>query len=535
MRYVTPIGDDCDAPPGRRAAQYVRMSTDMQIYSAENQAATIAAYAATRGFTIVRTFIDEDRSGLLINNRDGLQDLLNEATSGEAVFQCILVFDVSRWGRFQDADESAHYEFICKRAGVKVFYCAEMFENDGSLISTMWKNMRRIMAGEYSRDRSALVFAGACRTARLGYKQGGTAGYGLQRVLVDQFGNPRLVLNRGERKALSTDRVILQPGRPEEVTVVQRVFRSFVIARKSEFVIAHELNEDGILNEFGRPWRMLAIRRLLTCEKYIGNYVYNQKSGKLRRKRRPNPPDSWIRRDNAFAAIVDPALFERARKILAKRPGRQLRSWPSDQDLLARLDALRQEKGRLSCAIIDNADDLPHSSLYRNRFGSLGKAFERIGYDSTGHTCFDARRKAIGTITKLQLELAGAIQRSGVSADVLRPTTHRADALVVVNKALSISVYLARCQHLGTGVRRWNVRRHIADTSDLVLVLRMKDDNQSIADYFLLPRDQIVNGKFSLWRRNREKLHDYRFGDVNGLVPPIWKALSRRMTASSPP
>ena len=350
MRFVTPI-DDHNAPPGRRAAQYVRMSTDMQIYSAENQAATIAAYAATRGLTIVRTFIDEDRSGLLINNRDGLQDLLNEAASGEAIFQCVLVFDVSRWGRFQDADESAYYEFICKRAGIKVFYCAEMFENDGSLISTMMKNVRRIMAGEYSRDRSALVFAGACRTARLGYKQGGTAGYGLQRVLVDQFGVPRLVLNWGDRKALVSDRVILQPGRSEEVRTVQRVFRSFAVARKPELTIARELNEEGILNEFGRPWRMLAIRRLLTCEKYIGNYVYNQKSGKLRRKRRLNPPDTWIRRDAAFAAIVDPALFKRARKILAKRPSRQLRSWPSDQDLLTRLQALREQKGRLSCAL----------------------------------------------------------------------------------------------------------------------------------------------------------------------------------------
>ena len=364
------------------------------------------------------------------------------------------------------------------------------------------------MAGEYSRDRSALVFAGACRTARLGYKQGGTAGYGLQRVLVDQFGVPRLVLNWGDRKALVSDRVILQPGRSEEVRTVQRVFRSFAVARKPELTIARELNEEGILNEFGRPWRMLAIRRLLTCEKYIGNYVYNQKSGKLRRKRRLNPPDTWIRRDGAFAAIVDPALFKRARKILAKRPSRQLRSWPSDQDLLTRLQALREQKGRLSCALIDNADALPHSSLYRIRFGSLSRAFERIGYDPTGHTCFDARRKAIGTITKLQLELAAAIQRSGVNADILRPTTHRADAIVTVNGVLTISVYLARCQHLADGARRWNVRRRIAGTSALVLVLRMDGGNQSILDYFLLPRDQITGGKISLWRRSRDRLQE---------------------------
>jgi hypothetical protein len=34
---------------------------------------------------------------------------------------------------FKMLDESAHYEFVCKQAGIKVAYCAEDFENDGSL------------------------------------------------------------------------------------------------------------------------------------------------------------------------------------------------------------------------------------------------------------------------------------------------------------------------------------------------------------------------------------------------------------------
>lgn len=69
----------------------------------------------------------------------------------------ILVYDVSRWGRFQDADESAHYEYICKRAGIQVAYCAEQFENDGSPVSTIVKSLKRAMASEYSRERSELL------------------------------------------------------------------------------------------------------------------------------------------------------------------------------------------------------------------------------------------------------------------------------------------------------------------------------------------------------------------------------------------
>src|SRR5882724_11562842 len=136
--------------PGLQAAQYVRMSTDHQKYSTENQADVIAAYAARRNLTIVRTYADEGRSGLRIDNREALPRLIDDVRAGRADFDLILVYDVSRWGRFQDADESAYYEFICKEAGITVHYCAEQFENDGSLSATIIKGMKRAMAGEFS-------------------------------------------------------------------------------------------------------------------------------------------------------------------------------------------------------------------------------------------------------------------------------------------------------------------------------------------------------------------------------------------------
>src|SRR6478672_3663106 len=85
---------------GSRAAQYVRMSTDYQRYSIENQAAAIGAYAQLHNLSIVRTYRDEGESGLKIKNRAGLIQLLDDVMSGHADFDCILVYDVSRWGRF---------------------------------------------------------------------------------------------------------------------------------------------------------------------------------------------------------------------------------------------------------------------------------------------------------------------------------------------------------------------------------------------------------------------------------------------------
>ena len=51
------------------------------------------------------------QSGLNIAGRASLQRLLQTVISGKATFKAILAYDVSRWSRFQDAAESAHYEY----------------------------------------------------------------------------------------------------------------------------------------------------------------------------------------------------------------------------------------------------------------------------------------------------------------------------------------------------------------------------------------------------------------------------------------
>src|SRR5512134_3776203 len=167
--------EDGQEPPPLRAAQYVRMSTDHQQYSTENQAETIREYAQRHGLLIVRSYADEGKSGLRLEGRDQLQRLIADVESGSADFQVVLVYDVSRWGRFQDADESAYYEYVCKRAGIAVLYCAEQFANDGSPVATIVKGVKRAMAGEYSRELSVKVFAGQCRLIELGFRQGGAA------------------------------------------------------------------------------------------------------------------------------------------------------------------------------------------------------------------------------------------------------------------------------------------------------------------------------------------------------------------------
>lgn len=86
-------------------------------------------------------------------------------------------------------DESDYYEDVLKRAGISVHYCAEHYENDGSMSSSMLKTLKRSMAAEYSRELSVNVFSGQCGLIELGFRQGGSAGYGLRRKLIDRDRN----------------------------------------------------------------------------------------------------------------------------------------------------------------------------------------------------------------------------------------------------------------------------------------------------------------------------------------------------------
>ena len=233
------------------AAQYVRMSTEHQQYSTSNQEDMIREYAVKRGYEIVRTYADEGKSGLTVAGRESLRRMIADVQSGNAEFKAILVYDISRWGRFQDADESAYYEYLCKRAGIDVHYCAEQFENDGGPTSTIIKSVKRAMAGEYSRELSSKVFKGQCRLIELGYRQGGAPGFGLRRMLINQAGESKGLLSRGESKSLQSDRVVLVSGPEEEVRLVSRIYEMFTREGKQESEIAAALNAQGVLTDLG--------------------------------------------------------------------------------------------------------------------------------------------------------------------------------------------------------------------------------------------------------------------------------------------
>ncbi|SED48815.1 Site-specific DNA recombinase [Burkholderia sp. WP9] len=518
--YQTGVDLVAARAPTIRAAEYVRMSTEHQQYSTENQRDKIRDYAARRGMEIVRTYADEGKSGLRIDGRQALQQLIKDVESGHADFQEILVYDVSRWGRFQDADESAYYEYVCRRRGIQVAYCAEQFENDGSPVATIVKGVKRAMAGEYSRELSAKVFAGQCRLIELGFRQGGPAGYGLRRVLVDQHGLMKAELCRGEHKSLQTDRVILVPGPESEIRIVNLIYSWFINESLNEYEIAARLNGMRVRTDLDREWTRATVREVLTNEKYIGNNVYNRVSFKLKKMRVTNAPDMWIRKEAAFQSIVPSEVFYTAQGIMRARARRY-----SNEELIERLRNLYRSRGFLSGVVIDETEGMPSTSVYVYRFGSLIRAYQSVGftpgrdyrYIETNRFLRQLHPEVVAQTEKKIADLGGAVLRD--------PATD----LLTVNNEFTACLVLARCQKQENGLNHWKVRFDTSLLPDITVAVRLNHANSAALDYYLLPRLDFGQQRISLADQNAVEFESYRFDTLDYLYGMAERARLRRV------
>lgn len=474
-----------------RAAQYLRMSTDRQKYSIQNQAEVTFEYADQHGLTIVRRYEDAGRSGLTINGRAGLKELIDDVRSGRSNFGHILIYDVSRWGRFQDVDESAYYEFICRRAGIRLHYCSDEFDNDGSLSSTILKNVKRLMAGDYSRQLSRRIFLAQCRMTESGLWHGGSAAYGLRRHLVDPNGRPLNSLERGQRKSISSDRVLLRPGPESEVTVVHRIFESLVSDGKTYTEIADDLNGHGVLNGRGARWTSQAITKILTNEAYIGNVVYNRTSFKLKQKATVNPPSMWIRHDKAHEGLISREVYDRAQTIIEKR-----RAGHSDADLLDKLRGLYRKHKKLSIRIVHAASDVPYPSVYKKRFGSLRAAFELAGFKAKRSYRWMKTDAAIDSI--LETIIADAIVNIGKLGAVA--SFDAKSRLLAIGSYLTVTVGSARCFSQGVRQKRWHVRVNKRADTDFTLIFKMNASNTCVGEYCCIPSAELAAARVSRLR-----------------------------------
>jgi DNA invertase Pin-like site-specific DNA recombinase len=462
-----------------RAAQYVRMSTEYQQYSTANQMAAIADYAAVHGLEIVRTYSDEARSGLSIKWRPGLRQMLADVIGGRADYGTVLVYDVSRWGRFQDPDESAYYEFVCRKEGVHVEYCAEPFRNDLSGASSLMKNIKRMMAAEFSRELSVKVYEGKIRVASTGVSVGSRAPFGMRRMLVDASGKRRGILEMGESKFSATDRIILVPGPAAERALIRWIFRQ-AARGVSPLLISRDLAGRGVLRPSGRRWHWSNVRHTLKNQKYMGTLTYNRRSARLHSPCVTNPPEKWVTIEGAFEPVVDPDLFRRAQACM----GAQVR-YPEAQALV-QLRALLDREGRLTEALIDAEPGMPCSIWYRDHFGGLRAAYARVGYAPARNTGFSEGRAERHKLAQVfRGRVLEGLARLGVPVEVRSPI------VMVLDGRLRLGVTFARFKPW-RGLPRWKAQVHVEPPQpDWLLIARLNPLDTAVMDQSVIAGGQV--------------------------------------------
>jgi DNA invertase Pin-like site-specific DNA recombinase len=482
------------------------MSTHRQHYSLESQAETIRAYAQCPGFSVVRTYSDAGRSGLRLKDRPGLMQLLGDVTSGGATFEAVLVYDVSRWGRFQDCDEAAHYEFICKSADVPVHYCAESFLNDNTLPSSILKALKRTMAAEYSREMGSRVFVGQKMGAELGFKQGGRPGYGLRRLMIRTDGQAEKTLAPGEFKSLRTDRVTLAPGPIEEIECVREMYRLVIEENRSSYYIARELNRRGVPCPTGK-WRQQTIRRILTDPKYAGHNVWNRTLFSLGRPRVKKPKSHWVIKPGAFEPVIAPQLFDKTQSALAKQ-----KEPYSNEELLKSVRGLLLANGKLSYRIIRDCPDFAGVNTLIKRFGTLRRAFELAGHNCSWTLLSRQYASKTKHFHNELLHLLTSLFPREVS--VMRPDP---EGRVCVQLDECVTVSIMVCPTIRrNGYLSWVADRRYAERKTVTLLARLSTDNTQFRDFYVLP------GLGRHWIRHRGDLrHGKQLNDLSGFCAAV--------------
>lgn len=507
-----------------RVAQYLRMSTDHQQYSLHNQSEYIKDYAEKNNMEIAYTYDDAGKSGVSIVGRHSLQQLLSDVEQKKIDIQAVLFYDVSRFGRFQNSDEAAYYSFLFERNGVELIYCSEPIPTkDFPLESSVILNIKRSSAAYHSRNLSEKVFIGQVNLIKLGYHQGGMAGYGLRRLLVDENGIAKEILNFRKRKSIQTDRVILIPGPKNEIKIVNRIYDLFIDSNVPEFIIAERLNEQSIPAENGTSWTRAKIHQILTNEKYIGNNIYNKTSSKLKSRLVKNPKHEWIRCDKAYKPIISKKKYNKAQEII------QLRSIHlTNEDLLEKLKEKLESNGKLSGFIIDEDDTGPSSSVYRTRFGGLLRAYTLIGYKPEHDYSYLQINEALRSFySEIIEDFKGEILKSNCHID-----EYKYYPMLCINDEFLISVLVTKCIHMKSGKLRWKVRFDNSQKADITIVIRMNSQNISPLDFYIIPKIENEYSKMCMMETNNIRLDLYRFDNLDKFLQIITRMKVRELYAA---
>jgi len=275
---------------GIPAVTYVRMSSDKQDASPDQQRAELAKLAERGGYRITKEYFDDAISGDRTDKRHDFQRMIRDAERGD--FKAILCWDQDRFGRF-DSVEAGFYIHPLRQRGVSLVTVAQgaIDWNDfaGRLVYTVQQEAKH----QFLRDLSRNMLRGRATAARRG-----------------EWLSPAPLGYRTENKRLVV-------GDADAVKLVRRMFSEY-LAGRSLRAIAVGLNADGHKTRRGADWDGANVKIILSNVAYVGTFRWGDKQlGKYNQF-----DDDAIIIENNHPAIIDRPTFDEVQRRLPRRKRR---------------------------------------------------------------------------------------------------------------------------------------------------------------------------------------------------------------------
>ncbi|WP_288253339.1 recombinase family protein [uncultured Hydrogenophaga sp.] len=455
-----------------RAAAYVRMSSEHQELSIGTQLTAIQAYADAHSLELVHTYEDAAKSGLQISNREGMKSLLRDVMDTPRPFDVVLIYDVSRWGRFQDIDAAAYYEYTCRMHGARVVYVKETFGTEHDPMTALLKTVKRAMAAEYARELGVKCRDGQDRAIQLGFQMGPLPPVGFTRVAVDRAGNRRH-LGRHQLKGTQSERIAWVHGPQWEVDLARRIFRDYADVGGSIKGLARRLQGDGVLTADGRPFTEVSIGSMLRNEAYAGNFVWGRQLSGMKR------PAS--RADGVIEPIIPRDLWDAVQTKLYRRQYRRRTRAQLIQALRERLAA----NPTLSQVDLE-AIGIAAKKTYSTEFGSLRAALALAGRDLGLVRDHHRKRIEVGRAVgdRVQRDILDLLGRHGIEC-----SPHPRSRILIVQDGRRVRLQLS-WPHASPEGKRWHVLKKTHPRAELVLFAQM-DDGPCAHSFSMLTMDDF--------------------------------------------
>lgn len=276
-----------------KAVGYARYSSDKQREeSIHHQVDKITEFAREHGLDLIGIYADEAKTGTN-TERENLKKLLKDSEKGE--FQYVIIYKTDRLSR--NVSDALNIRRKLSINKVQVISVLENFD-DETPEGGFFSHISMAMSEFYVNNLRRSVMVGLRQNAEKAIHTGGIPPLGF-----DVNKDLEYIVN------------------DEEAEIVRYIFES-VLDGKSYPYIARELNNRGLKNKIGEPFKP-KFTEMLRNTKYIGEYVYNRRQAKRADGTRNNQEQKneieIIRIPDAIPQIVNKHVFKRVQTILDRR------------------------------------------------------------------------------------------------------------------------------------------------------------------------------------------------------------------------